>query len=618
MHNNGENIGFIRSLLNGDCRGFVERFESFLDQCPSFLHSVGKDRFFPAFFLGMFATAFDSDIANDEKIYFRFDNDPDNPRKGNLKVAVLTNDRSKRGYRIVRCFTIADRQNSFGSRFSQQERLWVEDELQQQNIVSRAGRFAWEEYKTFVWAWNQGEDEEEEAIRCMKFDEREAFAGSSASPCNGFEEIVRTKRQDYLQNKIGQLASNDRMNVRRSTTGILQYIIGIYNRYNHALDFNGKESDYHGFLSGFLMNFRYRHTAGIYLELFVGGGYTDITFLVRGVQRLIDSVPIIIELKAGQAIDRHADRALAQAENYVTRCPVSSISIHTSSEDAVCVGLNFDLDNNERLQLSTQNFLERESSLMERLFNGSVARIQESVRDYLLYPAFGVPAVPGVRNRGGVSARDRRIFLYTTGFTFGNTAFAKKRIMLTRGNWVDVTKHLFHYHDDDEMLDPQGGITQVNVGDRALTMVLYASLGREKRVIVLNVRHMLATHQFPEQGLDLSHWPDTRVYEVVCELDPARRAEDDLGLTVGVTPFHSPALYLQSKVGGSFLGEFSQIGGVSNVHSIADIMMNTGWQVQNRHAQMFQAISNVLFPLRWIVLLLPTNIKFVSKSPSFC
>ncbi len=77
------------------------------------------------------------------------------------------------------------------------------------------------------------------------------------------------------------------------------------------------------------MNFRYRHTAGIYLELFVGGGYTDITFLVRGVQRLMDSVPIIIELKAGQAIDRHADRALAQAENYVTRCPVSSISIHT-------------------------------------------------------------------------------------------------------------------------------------------------------------------------------------------------------------------------------------------------------------------------------------------------
>lgn len=36
MHNNGENIGLIRSLLNGNCQEFVERFESFLDQCPSF------------------------------------------------------------------------------------------------------------------------------------------------------------------------------------------------------------------------------------------------------------------------------------------------------------------------------------------------------------------------------------------------------------------------------------------------------------------------------------------------------------------------------------------------------------------------------------------------------
>lgn len=50
MHGNGENIGLMRSLLNGNCQGFVERFESFLDQSPSFLHSVGKDRFFPAFF----------------------------------------------------------------------------------------------------------------------------------------------------------------------------------------------------------------------------------------------------------------------------------------------------------------------------------------------------------------------------------------------------------------------------------------------------------------------------------------------------------------------------------------------------------------------------------------
>lgn len=303
MHNNGENIGLVRSLLNGDCQGFAERFESFLDQCPSFLHSVGKDRFFPAFFFGMFATAFDSDIANDnERIFFRFDNDPDRPRKGNLKVAVLTKDGNDR--QIVRCYTIADRINSTGSRFGEEERQWIEHRLRESGTKRKKLELEWEEYKTFVWAENLGEDEEEEAIRCVKFPKNEAFTENAASLCDGFEEVMQ---QGNLSNLLGRLASNNADYVFATIRNVFNYIINIYNRYNQVLNFNGRESDYHGFLSGFLMNFRYRHTAGIYLELFVGGGYTDITFLVRGVQRLRDSVPIIIELKAGQARDRYAD-----------------------------------------------------------------------------------------------------------------------------------------------------------------------------------------------------------------------------------------------------------------------------------------------------------------------
>ncbi|WP_341812765.1 hypothetical protein [Wolbachia endosymbiont (group A) of Eristalinus aeneus] len=585
MHNNGENIGLVRSLLDGEYQKFEERFESFLDQCPSFLHSVGKDRFFPAFFFGMFATAFDSDIAKDsERIFFRFDNDPDNPRKGNLKVAILTEDRN--GRQIVRCYTIADRTNSIGSRFSEEEKQWVERKLQGDGTKRRKLELEWEEYKIFVWAENLGEDEKEEAIRCKRFSEDEAFTQDSASLCDGFEEVVRTMQQGNLSNLLGRLASNNADYVFATIRNVFNYIIDIYNRYNHVLDFNGKESDYHGFLSGFLMNFRYRHTAGIYLELFVGGGYTDITFLIRGVDRLRDSVPIIIELKAG---GESADQALEQAENYVIRCPVSSISIHTSSGSAVCVGLNFDLDEDQRLRLSTQDFLDKGSSLLERLFNGSVDEIRENVRNYLLYPSFGVPAVPDVRGTNS------RVFSYTTGF-----AFAKKRIMVAGGNWVDVTKYLFNYHDNDKMLGPQGRVAQVNVRDRALTMVLRALWQGKERIIVLDVRHALA-HQFPIQGLDLSRWPDARVYEVACTLNPRRRDEDDLGLAVDVTPFQSPADYLQSKGNQSFQGELLTIGGVSNIHSTANVMMNTGWQDINRHKALFQAISKVLFTLKWVV-----------------
>ncbi len=590
MHNNGENIGLVRSLLDGEYQKFEERFESFLDQCPSFLHSVGKDRFFPAFFFGMFATAFDSDIAKDsERIFFRFDNDPDNPRKGNLKVAILTEDRN--GRQIVRCYTIADRTNSIGSRFSEEEKQWVERKLQGDGTKRRKLELEWEEYKIFVWAENLGEDEKEEAIRCKRFSEDEAFTQDSASLCDGFEEVVRTMQQGNLSNLLGRLASNNADYVFATIRNVFNYIIDIYNRYNHVLDFNGKESDYHGFLSGFLMNFRYRHTAGIYLELFVGGGYTDITFLIRGVDRLRDSVPIIIELKAG---GESADQALEQAENYVIRCPVSSISIHTSSGSAVCVGLNFDLDEDQRLRLSTQDFLDKGSSLLERLFNGSVDEIRENVRNYLLYPSFGVPAVPDVRGTNS------RVFSYTTGFAFASTAFAKKRIMVAGGNWVDVTKYLFNYHDNDKMLGPQGRVAQVNVRDRALTMVLRALWQGEERIIVLDVRHALA-HQFLIQGLDLSRWPDARVYEVACTLNPRRRDEDDLGLAVDVTPFQSPADYLQSKGNQSFQGELLTIGGVSNIHSTANVMMNTGWQDINRHKALFQAISKVLFPLKWVV-----------------
>ncbi len=141
MHNNGENIGLLKNLLNGNCRNFRRRFESFLDQCPSFLHSVGKDRFFPAFFFGMFATGFDSDIANNnERIFFRFDNDPNNMRKGNLKIAILDNDHG-----VMRCYTIADRQNSLGSRFSEEERQWIENEMQ----LARE-QIMWQEYKVFI------------------------------------------------------------------------------------------------------------------------------------------------------------------------------------------------------------------------------------------------------------------------------------------------------------------------------------------------------------------------------------------------------------------------------------------------------------------------------------
>ncbi|MFP3023964.1 MAG: hypothetical protein ACEY3K_14205, partial [Wolbachia sp.] len=60
-----------------------------------------------------------------------------------------------------------------------------------------------------------------------------------------------------------------------------------------------READQHGFVAGIFDNFRYRDNTKLYLEQFAGGGYADIVLLVRGPDRAVGSVPILIELKAG-------------------------------------------------------------------------------------------------------------------------------------------------------------------------------------------------------------------------------------------------------------------------------------------------------------------------------
>lgn len=91
------------------------------------------------------------------------------------------------------------------------------------------------------------------------------------------------------------------------------------------------------------------------------------------------------------------------------------------------------------------------------------------------------------------------------------------------------------------------------------------------------------------------------VHEVVCNLTINRRrrgANDNLGLTVAIETFNSPADYLQDRGNQHFQGELLRIGGVGNVHRAANVMMNTGWENEDpdSHEWLYQAISNVLNP----------------------
>ncbi len=562
MQNNGNNTELIRYLLNGNCNELHERFGLFLDQCPSFLHSAEKSGFFPAFFFGMFATVFDSDIANGERIYFRFDNYGNG--KGNLKVAVLTNDADEDDMRIVRCYTVADNENSPGSRFSEEERQWVEEN----RLQDLQDGLAWKEYKIF----RLGED-------CTFFHQVDAFPQRDEPEDLVFHEIVPIMQQGELLNLVETLVSGNANIVDQNIRGILEYILDVYDTYQQELSF-GIESDYHGFLSGFLINFRYRAIAEVCVELIMGGGYADVVLLVRGQGNLNNSVPIVIELKAGP---ENAMQGLEQARDYVRNVPISSIPIYTSSIDAVCVGLNFNPNNAQRLQFGIENFLGQEPSLIRRLLNPIQGEVQENIRSYLQYPFFCHRLVSHAN-----------WFSYISRFTFASIAFTRATVQVG-ANFARVTKYLFNYHNDDRMLYPvREGNSQVNIRERALTMVLFAPA--INMLVLFDVRHVLR-HRFPQVALNLLRpgWQNAVVREVVCNLETVN---GNRTIDVILTIFQTPADYLQNRGNVNFLGAFSRIGGVGQVHRAANVMMNTGWQDVNRHTELFQEISNVLFPLR--------------------
>ncbi len=202
--------GLTRSLVDGDLEGFRQGFESFLDQCPSFLYHVSAGRFLPVFFFSMFATAHDADILDaNERVYFRFDNHGidtggRNRNTGNLKVAVLT--RSRDGQRVVKCYSISDHPNSDGLRFSTRERNALIQKIIQQNPDLREGDLDFEQYKVCMHGKGKSQGEAIatvfEVIREKDFRGRDKFAKYSASEISLLRQLLGDHRLTIQEIKL--------------------------------------------------------------------------------------------------------------------------------------------------------------------------------------------------------------------------------------------------------------------------------------------------------------------------------------------------------------------------------------------------------------------------------
>ncbi|WP_353272792.1 cytoplasmic incompatibility factor CifB [Wolbachia endosymbiont (group A) of Urophora cardui] len=600
--------GFIRSLVDGDLEGFRQGFESFLDQCPSFLYHVSAGRFLPVFFFSMFSTAHDANILNEnERVYFRFDNHGidtggRNRNTGNLKVAVYRD-----GQQVVRCYSISDRPNSDGLRFSTRERNALVREIRRQNPNLREEDLNFEQYKVCMHGKGKSQGEAIatvfEVIREKDFRDRDKFAKYSASEIsllrqllgdhgltiqeikgrqlnyNQLRQLDRSVKfaqvaqgQQRIDNFMGILANNQRQNVeRRMHREVLPYITDIYDNCRQALENNienrSQKFESHGFLLGFLANFSHRYTIGIDLDLSPRNSH--VAFLVRH-QAERENIPIVINLAI---FDTPSDVALNCAIGYAGRLHNSSfIPIHTTSEHTVCVGLNFNL-NLDPFSVDTVGLQQDRFPLVQRLFEYiEDEEVGENIRDFLLQH------LPGEIPRNADNYN--RVFDCITGFTFGSSAFDIHPLQLegVEEDEVHIIKHTFIHGDP-------------NLRKRALTMVFHAE-GSD--IVILHIR----AHDAQQQGaINLENLNingnNVHVWEVSCTLNDQFELDIDQPNDLGL--YHD----YQNNNANNFLdGDLVQVPNAENVHGISERVMNDGWKNVGQHRGLFQEISGALMPLR--------------------
>lgn len=143
---------------------------------------------------------------------------------------------------------------------------------------------------------------------------------------------------------IEKLANSDKEAAKESLEGILRKISRVHSKYENSLIYasRAREAAHHGFMVGVFMNFHYRYNLRVYPEQFAGRGYADIILLARGPDHALDSIPIIIELKAGEGPNATPDKALQHAEKYVQGFQPNVQRVLTTADNILCVGVNLD------------------------------------------------------------------------------------------------------------------------------------------------------------------------------------------------------------------------------------------------------------------------------------
>ncbi|BET31426.1 hypothetical protein [Wolbachia pipientis] len=555
---------------------FQKRFQSFIDQSPSFLHSVGKEGFFPSFFFGAFATLLDSDLADFEdvkvkEIHFRFDD------HGTLKLAVLTEDSKAISEKLI-YIAVSDKKNH-KPKFDPEELA---------NIHSRYENLRETIYSITI--------EKERKVAC-DVTENPKVGPYDSEQAKKFT-LIKSKKEN-LKDLIGGLANKSHEQVMNTTEKVLKYITDVYNEYKGdkgvKKQFEGKESSYHGFLAGFLMNFKYRFHLKLYLELFAGKGYADIILLIRGSDKSLSSIPMIIELKAKTDEKSTAQKAIEQAQDYVKGYFFNSIRMVTTANKAVCVGLNFEMNHHPKYLLFAQQFLNRKgNSVIEKLL-GTEAANAEVIRTQLEYLYYGI-----VWSNGGSDNIN-----YVSRMILGQLVLISNIIKREK-----LGKHIFIYDQNDKMVtgsQKRPEAAKESIEDCVTTIVL--TLGKKVLILNINEKNEFALRVPDNKGIPIENIRgiqnvnDIKIQEITCNLysTPSNKNPFDQycnknkGITVNT--YDSLDKYKRGKE--ILQGNFTRI--VENKKFKAALSKAIESGKYDDYKKLFEEISHILHPFKSLI-----------------
>ncbi|QJT94995.2 ankyrin repeat domain-containing protein, partial [Wolbachia endosymbiont of Diaphorina citri] len=578
---------------SSEFKSFKARFQSYVDQVPSYLHSVGKEGFFPQFFLGSFSTFIDTEVAKElriKKIYFRFDG----PKT--LKVAVVRdagNDKEykDKGYGAyeenVSLFMISD-SDSINKKFTYGD---LENILNQSGLTSQGEHIRNVKNKLQVRSVKVGKSNEGMFI---EVEDNKLYEDISTS-----REFLEVKKGlwNNPEGDIEKLTNPNAEEVKKPVENILKKVGKIHSEYENSLTYaqGTREAAHHGFLAGALVNFRYRHNLRVYLEQFAGRGYADIVLVPRGKDRSLNAVPIIIELKAGTSSGTTPNNALEQAKDYAKGFQPNTMRVLTISDNLLCVGLNLDSTESEKflMHISPREDRKIAPPTMQALlkeasdWNGRQDTIPD-VKDKIKQPLERIyHTFPGTPEKGGN---------YFSRFLLGQLLLANEF------ERIHLEKYVFLYNEYPLAASTRSGPQST---ERPVTtfMLTKGNQGQDKEVFIFHIKEG-GKGEFSEKKIPINLPKVGKITEVCISLQEERKS--DFFDVEKVNRYNSLNEYKGGKE--SFNGEWKNIPYPAEFKETFDKVLESQLvssqdrsQSIGKYEELFKKIGEAMLPFKNLV-----------------